>query len=384
MMDENKLQYLFEQFQQGKLSSDERLEWESYVNSGEQNPAFAEWLENQWEKAEVSDLRMDQETEEAIHDYVVIQPQISETSRRLWPRIVAAASILLILSFGTYYLMNREAPGQNSVTAELIAPVQKGVYLTLSNGQKIVLDQKHVGRTKVGDGTQVDQNGNELSYQQEKTAAEPQVHTLTNNSNAKYSLVLADGSEAYLDVASSITYPVAFSGKERNVTVTGQAYFKVKHNAAQPFSVHVGDQLIEDIGTEFNIDAYHNIKTTLVQGAVRIHAGATKFLVLKPGNEAYLENNELVSITADLEMATIWLQGKIPLNHRTLESVLTEVGRIYDMQFIWQDVSLKQLKFGGAVSRTQKLSNILNFFRNTGKVDFTVDGKTVTVFKKKK
>ncbi|WP_121198836.1 FecR family protein [Mucilaginibacter gracilis] len=384
MMDENKLQYLFEQFQQGKLSSDERLEWESYVNSGEQSPAFAEWLENQWSKAEVSELVMDQDTEKAIYDYVVIQPQTSEKTRRLWPRIVAAASILLILSFGTYYLMNREAPGQNSVTAELIAPVQKGVYLTLSNGQKIALDQKHIGRKKVADGTQLDQNSNELSYQQENAATEPQVHTLTNNSNAKYSLVLADGSQAYLDIASSITYPVAFSGKERNVTVTGQVYFKVKHNAAQPFSVHVRDQVIEDIGTEFNIDAYHNIKTTLVQGAVRIHTGATKSLVLKPGNEAYLENNELVSTTADLEMATIWLQGKIPLNHRTLESVLTEVGRIYDVQFIWQDASLKQLKFGGAVSRTQKLSNILNFFRNTGKVDFTVDGKTVTVFKKKK
>ncbi|RKR83322.1 FecR family protein [Mucilaginibacter gracilis] len=383
-MDENKLQYLFEQFQQGKLSSDERLEWESYVNSGEQSPAFAEWLENQWSKAEVSELVMDQDTEKAIYDYVVIQPQTSEKTRRLWPRIVAAASILLILSFGTYYLMNREAPGQNSVTAELIAPVQKGVYLTLSNGQKIALDQKHIGRKKVADGTQLDQNSNELSYQQENAATEPQVHTLTNNSNAKYSLVLADGSQAYLDIASSITYPVAFSGKERNVTVTGQVYFKVKHNAAQPFSVHVRDQVIEDIGTEFNIDAYHNIKTTLVQGAVRIHTGATKSLVLKPGNEAYLENNELVSTTADLEMATIWLQGKIPLNHRTLESVLTEVGRIYDVQFIWQDASLKQLKFGGAVSRTQKLSNILNFFRNTGKVDFTVDGKTVTVFKKKK
>jgi transmembrane sensor len=289
---------------------------------------------------------------------------------------------LFFLSAGTYYLLHQNKPQQVAVNPEQIAPVQQGVFLTLSNGQKLRLDKGHKGRTKVADGTQVEESADEISYQPKNETAGEQVHTLTNNSSAKYSLVLADGSEAFLDIGSSITFPVAFNGKERKVNINGQAYFKVKHNAAQPFEVSAKEQTIEDIGTEFNIDAYGTVKTTLVEGAVRVRSANS--LVLKPGEEAHLVGNELVKGPVDLEMATIWLQGKIPLNHRTLEEVLAEVARIYNVQFVWQDANLKLLRFGGAVSRTQKLSNVLNFFRSTGKVDFSVDGKTVTVFKKKK
>ncbi|WP_448698148.1 FecR family protein [Mucilaginibacter sp. AW1-3] len=300
-------------------------------------------------------------------------------TRSLWPRIAAAASILLFLSVGTYYLLHQNKPQQVAVNPEQRAPVNNGVVLTLNGGKTIQLLQKHQGLITAIGNTQVKQSDSLLTYQGTATNAAPAMNTLANNSGKKFNLALADGTEVALDVASSITYPVNFTGKRREVSITGQAYFKVRHNAAQPFEVSAKGETIEDIGTEFNVDAYDNPRTTLITGAIKIGS-----LTLKPGEEAHLAGNELVKGPADLEMATIWLQGKIPLNHRTLEDVLNEVGRIYDVQFNWPDASLKQLKFGGAVSRTQKLSTVLNFFRNTGKVDFIVNGKIVTVLKKKK
>jgi transmembrane sensor len=368
-MNQERLFYLIDQLNQGTASDEELAEYNTYMNQRTDNPG--DWNTSQ----------MGGETETKAELLTRIEKASATNKvRTLWPRIAAAASVLLFLSAGTYFILHKTPkPAQLADNHELIAPVQKGIVLTLANGKKMIIDQKYTGRTKAADGTHIEQDKGTLKYQEETAAAtEPQMHTLTNNSGNKYSLVLADGTEANLDVASSITYPVIFTGKERQVTITGQAYFKVKHNATQPFLVSVKNETIEDIGTEFNVDAYDAVlKTTLVEGSVRIN----RRLLLKPGEQAQFNGTELTTVTADLEAATSWLEGKLVFNHEPLESILEKVARIYDVQIIWQDEALKHIKFGGAVSRTKKLNTVLNFFRKTGKVDFKVDGKTVQVIK---
>src|SRR5699024_4772886 len=100
-----------------------------------------------------------------------------------------------------------------------------------------------------------------------------QYNTLTTPRGGQYQLTLADGTKVWLNSASSIRYPVAFNGKERKVTVTGEVYFEVVHNAGQPFKVQVGNEIIKDLGTHFNVNAYKNesaVKVTLLEGAVEI------------------------------------------------------------------------------------------------------------------
>ncbi|MEO7214930.1 FecR domain-containing protein [Mucilaginibacter sp.] len=307
-------------------------------------------------------------------------------TRRLWPRIAAAASIILALSAGTYYLTHQAKPIQLANNPELISPAKKGITLTLANGQIIRLDQRHLGKTKNADGTQIEQTTNGIRYDETGTP-KAEEHTLSNNSSNKYSLILADGTEVYLDVASSITYPVEFTGKERRVAIVGQAYFKVKHNTRRPFFVTTKAETVEDIGTEFNVDAYpddQELKTTLINGSVRVNVDDNSPIMLKPGEQSRISGDKLTVVSADMEAVTAWMQGKLVFNHEGLESIMTKVARIYDVQFIWQDEQLKKLKFNGAVSRTKKLNTVLNFFRKTGEVDFLVEGKTVKVFRHKK
>ncbi|WP_183557814.1 FecR family protein [Mucilaginibacter sp. SP1R1] len=307
-------------------------------------------------------------------------------SRHLWPRVAAAASILLVLSVAVYFTLHRVvAPMQVAAAPpEGLAPMNKGVVLKIAGGKQFILGHAQ-GVLNTTDGTKVKQSGEALKYVQASVDEALVTHTLTNNNGNKYTLTLADGTEAYLDAASSITYPVAFKGNQRKVSITGQVYFKVKHNAAMPFYVIVNDEIIEDIGTEFNINAYENetaLKTTLIKGVVSVKRDKASIL-LKPGEQTISFGTGLIKKTVDLEEATGWLQGKLIFDGETLETIMNHVARIYDVDLVWVDEEARKLKFGGSINRTKKLSAVLNFFRETGKVDFIVEGKTVKIFKKK-
>lgn len=306
---------------------------------------------------------------------------------RLWPRIAVAASILFILSAGGYFLLHKPtAPVQLAVLKpEELSPMNKGVILTMGGGKTLILNNHHKGTIQTADGAKASQSDEALSYEQ-TASAEPVTHTLTNNTGNKYSLTLADGTEVFLDAASSITYPVAFNGRERKVSVTGQVYLKVKHNAAMPFRVAVADEIIEDIGTEFNINAYSDepaLKTTLVEGAVKV-IRKQQAILLQPGEEIVATNASMDRKAADLEKTLAWLQGKQIFNKEPLENIMNRIARIYDVQLVWVDAETKKMKFGGSFDRTKKLSTVLNFLRKVGPdVDFSVEGKTVKIFKKK-
>ena len=379
-----RLNYLIKRYFDQAITGTEEQELWAYVEDPNYAGQIEALLPEAYDRqAEAPATGLDSPRKQAILAHIFQQDMIPARHRRLWPRIAAAAAILLIFGTGGYFYLHQDKPLQMAaIQPEALKPVQQGITLTLANGKHIVIDQKHHGKIKTEDGAQADQSGEALAYAAQAGAA-PVMQTLTNNSGNKFTLQLADGTDVYLDARSSITYPTAFTGKERQVSVTGQAYFKVKHNAGQPFFVTAKNETVEDIGTEFNINAYDEesvLKTTLVEGSVKIN----HTLILQPGEQAQYGDNELKAVPADIEAVTAWLQGKMVFHHEPLESILTKVSRIYDVKIIWLDEALKKHKFGGSVSRTKQLATVLNFFRNTGEVDFLVEGKTVKVFKPKK
>ncbi len=154
------------------------------------------------------------------------------------------------------------------------------------------------------------------------------------------------------------------------------AYFKVKHDAAHPFYVNYAKETTEDIGTEFNIHAYADepASTTLITGSIKVNAK-----LLKPGEQ--ITNGNIT--VANLAEVTAWLQDQMILHHEKLENIMRNVARIYQVNVIWQYEQSKQFTFGGFVSRSKKLANVLNFMRGTGQVDFRVEGKNIYVIKPK-
>lgn len=287
----------------------------------------------------------------------------------LWVGWSAAASVLIIVSLGILFLKDKEH------NREQILPVNNGIVLTLANGKQISIDKTDSGTIKLPDGSLVKNSGDALDYSNVGNE-HADLQTLTNNTGKTYQLKLSDGTAVYLDVNSSITYPAVFKGVTRNIIMTGQAYFKVVHHSKMPFVVAAANETIRDIGTEFNVDCYGSLKTTLAEGAISI-----RDQVLKPGQQAAVEGPGIVVRPVDVEATTAWINDKIIFDHTTLEEILHQVSRVYGTRIEWQDDDLKKLQFGGVLSRTDKLSSILNLLRKTGEVNFIVDQHIIHVVK---
>jgi ferric-dicitrate binding protein FerR (iron transport regulator) len=351
---------LFERYIAKTATPEERLEFQEILKAGQHDAQIKALLDAHFRHAHAEAPGL-LPTDLA---YALVQAQLRPV-RRLWPRIAAAASILLICSAGGYLLLNRQ-PGQPK--PEALLPASNGITLTVAGQQPIPIAYHHTGRITPG----TVQQDSLLTYTADQTKVEQQ--TLTNNSGHRISLQLADGTEAILDVASSLSYPSAFTGKERRVTLNGQAYFKVKHDARHPFFVDYAGQTTEDIGTEFNIHAYANepASTTLINGRIKVNN-----TLLKPGEQ--LTDNEITQ--ANIEAVTAWLQDQMILHNEKLENIMRDVARIYQVSVVWQYPQSKQFTFVGFVSRNKKLASMLNFMRRTGQVDFRVEGKTIYVIK---
>lgn len=366
-MDQRQAQELLEKYNQGKASQEEiRL------------------LEN-WYAAESAKQQADPENE----DYQIIQSEIWDRIQaqrnpqhktiRLWPRIAAAASIILCLSAGGYYLLHKQPATLQTaqdVTNDVIPGSNKAI-LTLANGKKIVITGASNGAIATQANMVINKTAEgKLNYQQTGDAqAEPMMNTLATQMGGETSLTLADGTEVKLDAASSITYPVAFNGKERKVTVTGQAYFKVKHKAEQPFIVTAGGQTIRDIGTEFNINSYSDIKTTLVEGSISVN---NKILV--PGQQALLQNSRLFITEGDPEEAAAWAKGYFRFNNEDIHTVMDKIKRWYNIDVAFND-NITNEKFTGKASRYKNISQVFYMLGYSQKVHFKIEGRRVTVMK---
>lgn len=280
--------------------------------------------------------------------------------RRRIVQIISAAAVVLLVVLGGWWYLSYKATKESELAQKTVphkvyipAPISNRATIQLADGRIVHLDSAANGQLARIDGVElVKLKDGQIVYSGK--ANEVSYNTLTNPKNSQpIDIALSDGSRVWLNAGSSITYPVAFlPGKERTVTMTGEAYFEVKHNAQAPFKVKAGNEVIEDIGTSFNVNAYTDepgIKTTLVEGVVKINKA-----VLQPG-EQYL--NGTVS-AGNIEQALAWKQGFFGFDHADIRTVMREIGRWYDVEVVFENVS-SQAPFQGKIARGMPLEQLL-------------------------
>ena len=201
----------------------------------------------------------------------------------------------------------------------------------------------------------------------------------------EYSITMTDGTEVCLNAGSRIEYPAVFDGKERRVKTTGEAYFKVAHDADHPFIVETEGQEVKVLGTEFNINAYSEDKvvTTLIRGSIALKPMGSKGgeLTLKPGDQAeYDKHNGTATLhSANTEVVSSWTRGKFVFEDQTLGQIMESLSRWYDFRYHFSNPQLASTVFMGSVPRYGNFQNVLHILEMSGGIKFRVQGKTVEV-----
>jgi len=174
-------------------------------------------------------------------------------------------------------------------------------------------------------------------------------HTVVVPEGKDMKLTLSDGTEVWLNANSRLTYPTAFKGKERKVTLQGEAYFKVTHDAHHPFIVKAGDMETHVLGTEFNVnasDATHP-HVTLVQGSVKVTSDHYNKVIV-PGEDAAVDEQGAIKVChVDTNDVAWWKDGIQLFNDTSLRDILVQLGSWYNVNVVCHDDALldKHLRY---------------------------------------
>jgi ferric-dicitrate binding protein FerR (iron transport regulator) len=305
-------------------------------------------------------------------------------------RIAAAAVIIILLAAGGYVFFSKRAPVTvaRTVRPALHNDVPAGgnkATLTLSNGNTIILGTAPVGTLAVqGNINILKLDSSQLFYNGPKSANDKtailQYNTLTTPRGGQYHITLADGTIVWLNSASSIHYPIAFSVHERAVAITGEAYFEVAHKPNQPFRVSVNGITVEVLGTHFDINAYDDepaIKTSLLEGSIRLTAGG-KVQLLSPGQQLQVQGTRTKLVkNIDTEQIIAWKNGVFAFRNTSIYEVMRQISRWYDV-----DVNFKEpmdVYLNGTIPKNVNVSQVIRMIELTGEAKFAVEGKKITV-----
>jgi transmembrane sensor len=295
-------------------------------------------------------------------------------------RWVAAASVLLLVAVGIYK-SGRQHPSTEDSSAKSglqqpgwLSPAHVGATLILTGGDSIVLNDQDKGVIATQGTSQVIQSGGGIGYKGE--IAGEMMNEIRTGSGKLWQLRLPDGTSVWLNANSSIKYPVSFHGKIRFVEVTGELYFKVEHDAGKPFRVKAGTQLVEDVGTSFNIDAYpksNSATTTVVTGSVNVNSEGQK-VALHPGEQSFVSasNHTLeVNRNVNLEKALAWKNGRFYFENDDLETVMKQIADWYQVDVRFEGPVAKG-KFTGQIEKSLSISQVLLGLRQPG-IDFKME-----------
>ena len=375
MKNHSRIEALLDGYLAGTLSDTELKEFLLLINKEEHflKSVIDEWLQQESftgladaGKGEMIFRQIIQKKDSLVPS-IEDDPKAIDLSKFGWKRLLVAAGIFGLLFCGAWLILSKQhQEKQSHVLVEApsvrdVAPGGTKAILTLADGKQIILDSVQGNIVQRGN-LKVINLGGKLDYEGQSSTVE--YHTLSTPRGGQYKLILPDGSDVWLNAASSITFPTAFIGKERNVTIKGEAYFEVAHNAKQPFHVKVNRMNIEVLGTHFNINSYGDesyIKTTLLQGSVKISRNNGETVLLKPMQQArvnQLTDEPIVIATPDIDEVMAWKNGRFFYNNTDLKTIMRQVMRWYDVDVEYKN-NIPVRYFTADISRDKKLSAIL-------------------------
>lgn len=411
------------------LSSNERYQelaekWLNNTISPQENEEFLQWYNNGQE----NDIYVprdyadnDQELKRRIFSEInqSISEPVTSPSYRVQSWFAAAAVIIAVFAAGLYFSsetkeikqyvadkviskpkivspLKRISPvseieDQKSVMVNDIEAGENKAILTLGDGSKIILDDAKNGiLANQGGNSVLKAAEGEVIYSFLSEVKDPLTidehtpviyNTIETPKGGKFQIKLPDGSKVWLNAASSLRFPTVFNGSKRQVELKGEAYFEVSPDKSKIFEVNTRNQVVQVLGTHFNINAYLDeptVNTTLLEGSVRVSDLRTNISqLLKPGEQSQLSEQIEVINLKNTNEAVAWKEGYFQFDEADIKTVMRQIERWYDVSVVYEG-DLPNYRFGGEIERNLSLLQVLKVLEKT-KVHFRLEGREVIV-----
>ncbi|WP_342328547.1 FecR domain-containing protein [Pedobacter sp. FW305-3-2-15-E-R2A2] len=316
--------------------------------------------------------------------------------KRLWPRIAAAAAVLIGIGIGLYVVSHESEQGRVISYANTIHPAKNAATLKLADGKVISLNESKTGividiaALTYDDGTAVVLNSAAEKQLQSEADEKAGNLTVSTPTGRQYQLILPDGSKVWLNASSALTFPTIFSAKgNRMITLIGEAYFEVAKDKSRPFIVKTNTQEVKVLGTHFNINSNHStVRTTLLEGSIAVSplgyvndqeglALSSAAVLLKPGEQAVQKSGKIEVISVDTEQAVSWKDGWFYFKSASLSEVLNEAAKWYDLKITYKS-DVPADRFTGKVPRTASLGMFIKVLQLSD-VKFKLEGRNMII-----
>nr|WP_121272122.1 FecR domain-containing protein [Pedobacter schmidteae] len=291
--------------------------------------------------------------------------------------IGAAAAILLVLLAGTLYFSSTQTGKQNTA---ITANKKEQLRLKLADGRIITLTD----RPEISVNGMIltnDSSNHILRYRSsgKSTPENNKLNTLSVPAGQNYKIELADGTMVTLNALTQLSFPSVFSGNTREISINGEAYLKVAHNADKPFIVHLPVGKVQVLGTQFNINTYNSAaqKVSLVEGSLKCSA-SNHSLILVPGKAALLSENAITEQILNEDELT-WIKGEYMMNNSQISEIALLITRWYGVQVILDGPTTGNKRFSGIIYKNNPLEDFLTMLKSTTDADYYFQGSVLHI-----
>ncbi len=363
----------------------EKKKIEDWILSNEQNAKRFNLLKAEYITSTFDETTKDIQLDEKFASFLTTIDSAPNSKPRLGFQFLKyAATISFILGIGYVYFTDFF-----NKPAKLVIP-KESVLLELDNGEvKSIEGGKKIRLILNSDGKVLGaQSGDSIVYRENSDVPNTALtyHTLIVPYGKRFKLILADGTKAELNAGSSLKYPVKFmEGSNREVFLTGEAFFDVAKDAAHPFIVNADELGIKVLGTQFNVSAYPEdafVRTVLVEGSVSLseNTSNTKATKLEPDHQAIWNKEEKRIYIEEIETSifTSWIEGQIVFRHMPFKNIIKKLERHYNVDIRCNNIVLNEETFTASFD-IESIEQVLETFNKNYAIGYTIKDNQIII-----
>ncbi|WEK37988.1 MAG: DUF4974 domain-containing protein [Candidatus Pseudobacter hemicellulosilyticus] len=382
-----RIKYLTRLFFQDACTAAERTELSEWISSQPDEQVMEALLQEEWQThspvqsmPEAMATRILGSVFGEETPVVPLSPEKQSPARIRLRRLQWAAAVLLLgcLGLTAWWLLqrNQRADLPTDTGMVRIPPGQEGAVLTLQDGRQLLLDTLGNGTVLAQAGSRLTLENGQLRYQPStNTGTAIAYNTMTTPPGRKFRVQLPDGTAAWLNAGSSITYPTQFSGTDRKVSISGEVYVEVSREDARPFTIEAGNFLrLAAPGMQVNINCYADervVAATVLNGSVSVYSiQGNRQQQLYTGQRVILDRQQPASMLqlqtpADAAQAIAWKNGLLSFQDKHLAEVMRLLARWYNLEVII-DKEVRDVEFWGEVGADLELDQVLKVLEDAG------------------